>query len=233
MWFSPPEPHILLTRAIPAKNNIIQLQGSLDRAALAYLWDHKVGGQALFPGVGMLEMAAAAMNTMLQTGGNQSLARAALADVAIPAPLLLPLTAQISIIAAVNVRTGRISIQSGSGKAAPQTHLFGAALGVNSGAGERPMGAVQSLQRLLPGVFLPVGTPLGAPLASALGSVVQDPRRQAAQYYVNPALMDNCTQVRLVSAHMFGTGCPVVFMCFPASNPTAAMQSNEWLLGKA
>ena len=60
-------------------------------ASLAYLWDHQVSGRPVFPGAAYFEMAAAAAGVLAAAGSSGgSNTDAALVDVSIVAPLLLP-----------------------------------------------------------------------------------------------------------------------------------------------
>jgi hypothetical protein len=78
---------LLAERAARAGAAGVVLQARLGAPQLAYLWEHRVNGRALFPGAGYLEMCAAAARA-LQGGGSGS--QLLLASVSIPAPLLLP-----------------------------------------------------------------------------------------------------------------------------------------------
>ena len=95
--------------------------------ALAYLWDHRVNGRPVFPGAAYFEMAAAAARG-LAVGGAASpggVVEAALQEVAIVAPLLLPLPASadrsglVVLQASFMAAGGAMAIQSvqGGGRA--------------------------------------------------------------------------------------------------------------------
>ncbi len=69
----------------------VVLQARLGAPQLAYLWQHRVAGRAIFPGAGYLEMVAAAARALGGDGGSSSSGgQLLLARAAIPAPLLLP-----------------------------------------------------------------------------------------------------------------------------------------------
>jgi acyl transferase domain-containing protein len=86
-WFAP-APHALLSEAVAGAAGGVTVAARMCSASLAFLWDHRVAGRALFPGAGVLELASAAARVAL-SAPVQSVC-AALADVAVPAPLLLP-----------------------------------------------------------------------------------------------------------------------------------------------
>jgi acyl transferase domain-containing protein len=95
-WCSPP-PHALLGEAVAgAGRGSFTVLARLGGAGLAYLWDHRVAGCALFPGAGFFELASAAART---AGGAHALASCVLAQVSIAAPLELP---DLSLAAATN-----------------------------------------------------------------------------------------------------------------------------------
>ena len=117
-WFTPVQLHVLLSHACAVARASstaaqIRLETHLSKAALAYLWDHRVAGRALLPAAAMLEMAAAAAAALAQAAGLPDVP--ALLAAAIPAPLALGMAAPagaLALCAALSVAQGRVTISS-------------------------------------------------------------------------------------------------------------------------
>ena len=188
-WHAVP-PRTLLAR-FAAKAKSVQLQTLLSAPALAYLWDHRVAGRALFPGAAMLEAAMAAGHVLLD---GAAAAQPALCGVSIPAPLVLP-EGITPLLLLTTIDAGHVRVMSApSADIKGQTHLTGH---VDQLAAAAPAAAdVCSPQRttcaaLLGGQHAPAQYPPAA-CASLEHSVSN---QQAAQYHVHPALTDCTTQV--------------------------------------
>ena len=222
-WFTPVELHVFLSHAcaVARASSIgahIRLEARLSKAALAYLWDHRVAGRVLLPAAAMLEMAAAAAGALAQAAGLPDVPT--LLAAAIPAPLALGMAAPagaLALCAALNMAQGRVTISS---EAEPfgsmgATH-FTAGLGsVRKGApiagsGLEPICAPDPPPGALPRQHLPGWYPLDAavpPLnlvtadhlaASAVARVdavgTALGRQPAEQYRAHPAVLDCATQ---------------------------------------
>ena len=114
------KPHHLVGRASAPAHGTAEGAVALRRNMHAYLWDHRVQGQALFPGAGFFETAAA-FGAMLRGG-----APCALTGVSIPMPLALPDPSDASfrsvvIACSVSCANSAVSISS----SARMTHIRG------------------------------------------------------------------------------------------------------------
>ena len=239
-WFTPSRPHSLLGSAIfqPTSSRIM-FACDLIAPRLGYLWDHQVSGRALFPGAAMFELATACLHT-LRAGsevpygphgaqGSTAHRPAALTGVTIPAALVLtpwqalssgqsrarPVPANArqqaaAIGAALDVRTGAMSIQSGPGT----THLIAtsqqASLAPDPARKLPPVSA--QVQAALPQVmqaWQDATDRESAGVEEGCGGkglqqqqqptavVLLDPptgTQQGASYHIHPAVLDCCTQ---------------------------------------
>ena len=79
------------------------------RGVAAYLHDHRVRGQGIFPGAGYFETASAA--AVVLVGAHGEACCAALADVSIPAPLVLDGSA-VDVTCALRVASGHVDVRS-------------------------------------------------------------------------------------------------------------------------
>ena len=114
------KPHHLIERALAPARGTAEGVVTLRRSMHAYLWDHRVQGQALFPGAGFFETAAA-FGAMLRGGS-----ACALTGVSIPMPLALPdredsSTPTVTMTCSASYGTGAVHIAS----AARMTHIRG------------------------------------------------------------------------------------------------------------
>ena len=167
-------------------------------------------GRALLPGAAMFEMAASAAATLLLSASAAAspAAMPALLGVAIPTPL--PLTAsqaagRILLSVTLDAAFGRMMVQSQPPAASPaavaaRTHLT-ASTGKITAHQSHPQSdsevARLSEQRQLPAyAALMPGTPKLE--GTAVAAVEQTVCGQEAQYIVHPAVLDNCTQVKIL-----------------------------------
>ena len=166
-------------------------------ADLAFLWDHVVSGRPLFPGAGFFEVAAAAASLL----NSSSATNAALADVAIPAPMLLPeldSSRKGGAILLLAVSGGALTVQSGS-PGMPTVHLTAAVsqyytVAVNNSQ-SRPS---QSLAAIL------AQRPTEATAASS--AVLPSSIFTESGYLISPAVLDSCLQLGAVKADAGDTG---------------------------
>ena len=167
--------------------------GKLSEASVAFLWDHQVGGRALFPAAAMLEATAAAAVSMC--GNDAGSAAAMLTHASIPVPLPLPTSPALASDMAVTVdlRTARLQLETESGGYDKRTHLRclltqaskSSEIAPCSGPSGGYTAILSSLQQL--GEF--------AVQPSAFGSVMQRKVLQAEEFLTDPAVIDNGTQV--------------------------------------
>jgi len=203
LWVAP-LPHAGLHAAVVASgdNASIRMQCHLLSDPLAYLWDHQVLNQVLFPGAGFFEMAAAAGHVLV-AGGNASASNLSVMGAAIPAPLVLPArhvveTAAIRLEVHVQCSTGALSITSGQSS----THLRGNLTAV-SGTGSSLPGLSSSTSKakiLLPDSILTKYDKNTANVDSHVGHIISDGRLVAKDVFFSPAVFDCCLQLGAVPA---------------------------------
>ena len=187
---------MLLARCAPAPGEA-RMEVALSQAALAYLWDHRVAGRALFPAAAMLEAAAAAVLSMLSASSGGLSAQAAVTGASIRAPLVLPSTVQqqqafISLAVSVLARYGSVEVASAT--TTRQTHLKAAAACMLPPDEPPPVGC---RQRLLSAAIAEAFGSLKEEQKdgrTAVASVAQSWRQPSGQYLIHPAVVDNCTQ---------------------------------------
>jgi len=182
-------PNVLSTyfKPILLPAGVVRVEGRLSQASLAYLWDHRIADRVILPAAAMLEMAAAAVNAAFGSSAGQP--GPALTGVGIPAPLPLPTasTAALLLAVALDTRKATLSVESSSGRGWG-THLRSSICLCYTGVGLGGLG-VESKGLGLLGV---------APVASApsgFGAVVHRKGLQSQEYILDPAVLDNCTQV--------------------------------------
>jgi len=91
VWVHPAPCTLLTTVVKAAAGRGVVYELELSAAQMTHVWDHRVSGAALVPGVLFMEMAACALQqAMLASSSSGSKAAPALADVTIPAALVLP-----------------------------------------------------------------------------------------------------------------------------------------------
>lgn len=237
-WFMPVELHVFMSHACAvarasSTGTQIWLEARLSKAALAYLWDHRVAGRALLPAAAMLEMAAAAAAALAQAAGLPD--APTLLAAAIPAPLALGMAATAgaqALCTALNVAQGRVTISSEAEPLGSRgATLFTAGLGSvregaqHAGSGLKPSRAPDPPPGALLNQHVLRLHPLGAavhPLnlvgadrlaASAVARVdavgTALGRQPAEQYRAHPAMLDSATQAGaafLQSAHSADAG---------------------------
>jgi hypothetical protein len=168
---------------------MLRVEGRLSQASLAYLWDHRIADRVILPAAAMLEMAAAAVNAAFGSSAGQP--GPALTGVAIPAPLPLPTasTAAPLLAVALDPRKATLSVESTSGRGWG-TYLRSSISFCCAAVG--PGGSSVEARGLgLLGV-----TPI-ATAPSGFGAVVHRKGLQSQEYILDPAVLDNCTQVKI------------------------------------
>lgn len=171
----------------------IRIEGKLSQPGLAYLWDHRIAGRELLPAAAMLEAASAALAAVARGGAIAT--PAVLVDVRIPAPLVLPTRAAEAPTLAVrfDARKSVLAVESGveAQNKMWTTHLRAGVAFVRGEMERRPTSAsLRFVEGLLSSPLLRKGPPI------ALGVVMQrNSTLQPQEYGIDPAVLDNCTQV--------------------------------------
>lgn len=164
---------------------------SLAHLDLAFLWDHMVSGRPLFPGAGFFEVAAAAASLL----NNSSVENAALADVAIPAPMVLPEldgSRKGSALLLVAVSGGAVTVQSGP-PGTPTVHLTaGISQYYNVAA------ALSRSQHSATLAAILAQGPIEAKAAAY--AVLPSSTHSESGYLISPAVLDSCLQLGAVKA---------------------------------
>ena len=204
-WVAP-RPHAALQRAVPAQGGrqLVVQSAPLASPALAYLWDHRVSGKPLFPGAAFFELAAAAAKTLLGPAGDG----AALAGVAIPAPLVLPALgspaqqqAAPALVCRLEAATGAVEVTS----AQRATHLRAslaavAAMPEPSGSGStggRVAAARTALQLRLQHAQHAAAEPAAVAAVDAAADAASD-------VFLSPAVLDCCLHLGALPAAAAG-----------------------------
>jgi acyl transferase domain-containing protein len=155
-WALPPA-HLLASRAecliSSDGGGKLTFECSLSAPQLSYLWDHVVGGSAVFPGAGYLEMASAAARLAAGSSSGNS-GDVTLSGLTIRAPLLLPPRAAAAAVAegageqlplllscAVGLEDGALTISSRSAAGGSVVHVLGSATPALSNAAAAPPAA--------------------------------------------------------------------------------------------
>ena len=114
-----PAPHALLWEAGGggSRAGCVRVVARLGGAGLAYLWDHRVSGRALFPGAGFFELASASARLALAQAPGRPCA--ALASVSLDSPLALADGAGVVVtIACVLDAEGSFAVRPAEGSGA-------------------------------------------------------------------------------------------------------------------
>ena len=189
LWVAP-QPHTMLHRAAAASRSVLLLECQLSATpGLAYIWDHRVGGKAIFPGAAFLELAAAAVKLCTARASSD----AALRGITIPAPLQLPdqmADGRVALRCAIQPASGSLQIAS-SASAFKQPHITGTAgavIGIAS-----PLEARALLRTIVLGqsTFEP-GLPASHAAIDNSAAVNGD--------YFHPATLDSCLQLAAADA---------------------------------
>jgi NADPH:quinone reductase-like Zn-dependent oxidoreductase len=187
---------------------------NLSGPSLAYLWDHQVSGRPVFPGAGYFEAAGSAAGILAAAGtsGGTAATDAALADLSIVAPLLLPQAASLgpdALILQVSfaTATGALALQSvhsGSGKGRPTVHVEASVAFVVARQPQRRGRAAPAAQpqpapeQLGPGrqLLAQVAGGIRAASFAELGAAQHDD----SAVTVSPAVLDCCLQLAAAPA---------------------------------
>jgi hypothetical protein len=114
-----------VVKAHVQQGTLFELQ--LSAAHMAHVWDHRVAGRAIVPGVMFMEMAACCLQQALLSSSGAA-AVAALSGVTIPAPCLLPdpgsgSGGKVSVVLRCLVQQQSIRVASSSAAARHRVHL--------------------------------------------------------------------------------------------------------------
>lgn len=212
-----PVPCTLLTSVVKsAAGRGVVYELELSAAHMAHVWDHRVSGAALVPGVLFMEMAACALQqALLVSGSSNSKAAPALADVTIPAALVLPeLEAGQSDRQAARLRCivqhDTVQVSSSSRSAGGMQHTVHlqaqpAAIATHSSGDTAPHIGQQlwaALASLLPGIYSAArsaaSAPAGTAAATALLSACEHQGHTAASGCAEPSQLDALLQLAAV-----------------------------------
>ncbi len=218
-WFAA-APHMLLGGVLRSGGGAAEWEAEISSSpAAAYLWDHRVGGRALFPGAAMFETAMGACSLTLQhqPGNPVQSAVPALVSVGIPAPLVLSQPqACMAVKLSIRLHTTSGQVILGSmvpGKKELAVHLKAAVVRVALPAQSSRLGGSASssgpLNWKLVREVLPSELPCTQPAyPAATCSLEQCPVYQWGTHHLHPAVIDNATQ--LGGAFTPGEGSSVV-----------------------
>lgn len=197
-----PHPYELIQNVGSADSAAVVLQCHLSRSRLAYLWDHVVKNRSIMPAAAYIEAAASAMKTLLgpAAASNKS-AHLALADVAIPAPLLLTSASDSAtstvLCATVGLLTNTVVISSLTNASRAETiHMKASATAARSSTAEakEPKRVAQVLSSLLaPAALLSVSKQHQAVHTADLSATDMDGR------LFHPAALDCVLQLGAAS----------------------------------
>ena len=177
----------------------VRMEGSLAQPAVGYLWDHRIAGRELLPAAAMLEIAAAATFAALGSSAGAT-SSAALTVVSIPAPLVLPTAASSAPRLAVEVdaRLASISVESQQAATSWKTHLRASVACIaqlqSSATTAAGLAPADSRQAAASATAL-LGVKEAPQNLAAYGSLEQRASTQPQEYFIDPAVLDNCTQV--------------------------------------
>ena len=169
-----------------------------------------MSGRPVFPGAGYFEAAGAGAALLAAGGrsGGSAAAEAALADVAIVAPLLLPAPGSsgagtLLLQASYSAADGAVTVQSAQGgsRAKPTAHVEGyvvAAAALAPPRGSRQQAAQQPAARLSAGRRL-LATAMQQRSAAAVADLARCSHDESA-VHVSPAVLDCCLQLAAVPA---------------------------------
>ena len=204
-WVAP-EPHVMLhsvhsVHSAPARK-ALALECRLSATPrLAFFWDHRVSGKALFPGAGFLELAVAAAKV---AAGARLAAQAAVAGVAIPSPLPLPDRFEqqqpVGLRCSIQLASGALEVSSSAG-GYKQPHISAnaaATLLLQPPATSATAPGRSIVARLL-------AAAAAQPQPAAFASV--DNSQSDSTTHFHPASLDSCLQ--LAAAAAAGTGLKV------------------------
>ena len=170
------------------------MQGRLSQASLAFIWDHCIAGQALFPAAAMLEAASAAVASALGSAAEGQ--TAALVAVSIPSPLPLPPFNgfAVSIAAVVDPVRASLSIESQADSRGVKRHLQCGLTHLSSKPPATDIGLEENVSNI--GAALkPLLLYEIKKAPAACGVVCARPALQGQEYLCDPAVLDNGTQV--------------------------------------
>lgn len=215
MWdaihrFAHVQPRIF-ARSVQARagTSSVAISTSMAHVALSHILDHVVGGRILFPAAAMVEAVSSALHSMSTASPEASThPTSAIANVTVPAPLVLTARPRDLITTTVHGSTGRIYLQSDAlvqPRGSPTIHLSGFASNISGDQGgfsptvTSHRGAVWS-KMFLPRAPVPSQAVAVAAVASPLAASCQP-----GAFGVHPASLDNTTQVGSALAPSGGT----------------------------
>ena len=184
LWVAP-QPHTMLHRAAAASRTALLLECQLSATlSLAYIWDHRVGGKAIFPGAAFLELAAAAV----KLGAARSSSNAALHGITIPAPLQLPdqmAEGKVALRCAIQPASGSLQIAS-SASAYKQPNITGGAGAV--------VGISSAFETKTPLRIIMLGRSKYVTRSPASHAAIDNSAAINGDYF-HPAALDSCLQL--------------------------------------
>ena len=195
-WVAP-EAHVMLhnMRSSSGRNPTLALDCQLAATPrLAFFWDHRVSGRALFPGAGFFELALAAVKVV----AGRARSSAALTAITIPAPMHLPdaLSAQgakpVVLRCTMQTASGAVEITS-STAGAKQPHISAAAAAVHSVAA--PAASMQPAANSVLHGLLVGAAGLESPARSHPLFALVDNSGRCTTMHVHPAALDSCLQL--------------------------------------
>eukprot|EP00884_Botryococcus_braunii_P010934 jgi/Botrbrau1/19842/Bobra.0124s0078.1 len=220
-----PSSHLLLTQVAgkpDGSENSVTLMGPLNRAALAYLWDHQVLDRALLAGSALFEAAHAAVVHMHQDVH----ALAVLARAAIMAPCILPDGGQkVLLTCQVDQSSGNVTVRT------TQPHLHGWActlrLSQSRATNEVPTWASPVIRALTP-QFWSRSRPGESQGVPQLARVSQP--TPSSGYTVNPAVGDCTIHLGAVQSSSHPTRVPVSVGAWGNNGSSSVCPSFDWAI---
>ena len=191
-----PEANLLLQGVSLASNSQVIFSTDLSAQQLAYLWDHKVLGNCIFPGAGYFEASSRVLGMLLPDTGSTG-HTSAVTNAVISAPLRLPMIQSgvkggVVFQCGVETRSGVLTIRSVTPTSGNSTHVTAIATNVfnESISGKKIDTVAQAASVLLKNTCenLSSNAPVNSPAAAAVGAVQSNTERSGL--WMDPAPFD-------------------------------------------